>query len=283
MINLIISDKKQESGDKEYTLKDIKELEKFKNETALSIYIGECKKIEELDIIYNTFRIIDGLRIFYLGETKDYHLLVHFHTKGFEAPSYQKLSKMNFEKITSKKVSKTRSLSFVNYPFVSKDLKFLKNFINLRKLSLMIFGDKDENPIDLSTLGEIDIMTYEGISFLNIDFRFFPSKGSISIKSLKNSKHIWRLSLLSNFYHSLVDLDVLASMDKLKFLLIIGWQKIDSLESLLNSSSLEAIYLDLNLYNQVDKSLMDKFKKKKIKIQPTDITKEKIFGYMGFG
>ena len=147
----------------------------------------------------------------------------------------------------------------------------------------MIFGDKEKNPIDLSTLGEIDIMTYEGISFLNIDFRFFPSKGSISIKSLKNSKHIWRLSLLSNFYHSLIDLDVLASMDKLKFLLIIGWQKIDSLESLLNSSSLEEIYLDLNLYNQVDKSLMDKFKKKNIKIQPTDITKEKIFGYMGFG
>ena len=66
MINLIISDKEQESGDKEYTLKDIKELEKFKNETALSIYIGECKKIEELDIIYNTFHIIDALRIFYL-------------------------------------------------------------------------------------------------------------------------------------------------------------------------------------------------------------------------
>ena len=94
MINLIISDKEQESGDKEYTLKDIKELEKFKNETALSIYIGECKKIEELDIIYNTFHIIDALRIFYLGETKDYHLLVHFHSKGFEAPSYQKLSKI---------------------------------------------------------------------------------------------------------------------------------------------------------------------------------------------
>ena len=88
---------------------------------------------------------------------------------------------------------------------------------------------------------------------------------------------------MSNFYHSLVDLDVLASMDKLKFLLIIGWQKIDSLESLLNSCSLEEIYLDLNLYNQVDKSLMDKFKKNNIKIQPTDITKEKIFGYMGFG
>ena len=283
MINLLISDTTQESGDKEYALKDIKELEKFKNEWAHSIYIGECKKIEGLDIIYNTFSIIDTLRIFYLGETKDYHLLVHFHTKGFEAPSYQKLSKINFEKITSKKVSKTRSLSFVNYPFVSKDLKFLKNFINLRKLSLMIFGDKEKNPIDLSTLGEIDIMTYEGISFLNIDFRFFPSKGSISIKSLKNSKHIWRLGLLSNFYHSLVDLDVLTSMDKLKFLLIIGWQKIDSLESLLNSSSLEEIYLDLNLYNQVDKSLMDKFKKNNIKIQPTDITKEKIFGYMGFG
>ena len=262
---------------------EINELEKFKNETALSIYIGECKKIEELDIIYNTFHIIDALRIFYLGETKDYHLLVHFHTKGFEAPSYQKLSKINFEKITSKKVSKTRSLSFVNYPFVSKDLKFLKNFINLRKLSLMIFGDKEKNPIDLSSLGEIDIMTYKGISFLNIDFRFYPSNSNISIKSLKNSKHIWRLGLLSNFYHSLVDLDVLASMDKLKFLLIIGWQKIDSLESLLNSSSLEAIYLDLNLYNQVDKSLMDKFKKNNIKIQPTDITKEKIFGYMGFG
>ena len=72
-------------------------------------------------------------------------------------------------------------------------------------------------------------------------------------------------------------------MDKLKLLLIVGWQKIDSLESLLNSSSLEGIYLDLNLYNQVDKSLMDKFKKKNIKIQPTDITKEKIFRYMGFG
>ena len=250
---------------------------------AAFILIGECKTIEELDQIYNNFDIIDGLRIFYLGETKDYHLLVHFHTKGFEAPSYQKLSKINFEKITSKKVSTTRSLSFVNYPFVSKDLKFLKNFINLRKLSLMIFGDKDKNPIDLSTLGEIDIMTYEGISFLNIDFRFYPSNSNISIKSLKNSKHIWRLGLLSNFYHSLVDLDVLVSMDKLKLLLIVGWQKIDSLESLLNSSSLEEIYLDLNLYNQVDKSLMDKFKKNNIKIQPTDITKEKIFGYMGFG
>ena len=81
-------------------------------------------------------------------------------------------------------------------------------------------------------------MIYEGISFLNIDFRFFPSKGSISIKSLKNSKHISKLGLLSNFFHSLVDLNVLASMDKLKFLLIVVWKKIDSIESLLNSSSL---------------------------------------------
>ena len=70
-------------------------------------------------------------------------------------------------------------------------------------------------------------------------------------------------------------------MDKLKLLLLVGWQKVDSLERLLESSSLEGIYLDLNLYNQVNKSLLDKFKSKNINVQPTDINKDKIFAYMG--
>ena len=81
--------------------------------------------------------------------------------------------------------------------------------------------------------------------------------------------------------HSLVDLDILATFDKLKLICLIGWEKIELLESLLTSSSLETIYLDLNLYNQVDQSLIEKFKSKNIKILTTDVTKEKIFAYLG--
>ena len=81
--------------------------------------------------------------------------------------------------------------------------------------------------------------------------------------------------------HSLVDLDILATFDKLKLICLIGWEKIELLESLLTSSSLETIYLDLNLYNQVDQSLIEKFKSKNIKILTTDVTREKIFSYLG--
>ena len=81
--------------------------------------------------------------------------------------------------------------------------------------------------------------------------------------------------------HSLVDLDILATFDKLKLICLIGWEKIELLESLLTLSSLETIYLDLNLYNQVDQSLIEKFKSKNIKILTTDVTKEKIFAYLG--
>ena len=86
---------------------------------------------------------------------------------------------------------------------------------------------------------------------------------------------------MTNFMHSLADLDILATFDKLKLICLIGWEKIELLESLLTSSSLETIYLDLNLYNQVDQSLIEKFKSKNIKILTTDVTKEKIFAYLG--
>ena len=283
VIVISILEKNKQSAIKQFSLKEIDELKKFKDETVLSIYIGECKKLDQLVKILNTFKSLDGLRIFYLGEAKDYHLLVHFHFKGFKAPSYKKLSKINVQKLDSKRISRIRSLCLQNYPLVSNDLTFLKNFINLRKLSLTIFGDKDENPIDLSILGEIKVIIYEGISFLNLDFRFFPSKDNVSIKTLKNSKYIERLSLISNFQCSLIDLEVLASMKKLKFLCIVYWQSVELLDSLLNSKSLEVIYLDPILFNQVDKSLRNKFKKKNIEVLSTDISKEKIFGNMGLG
>lgn len=281
MINLVILNKNSNSGSNEYNLKEIKELSNFKNETALSIYVRELNKIEQLNTIYNDLKIIDALRIYYIGETKNYKFLPNFHLEGFKLESYLNLSKLNFNKLNSKKISKTRSLSFVNFPFVSKDLNFLKNFVNLRKLSLNIYGDNEENPIDLSALGEIDVAVYEGLSFLNIDFRYYPMGSQISISSLKNSNHLSRLSLMTNFMHSLADLDILATFDKLKLICLIGWEKIELLESLLTSSSLETIYLDLNLYNQVDQSLIEKFKSKNIKILTTDVTKEKIFAYLG--
>lgn len=280
-VNVPIDRNNLNSGSKEYTFNETKELEKFRDEIAFSIDIGELKKIEQLENIYNNFSIIDALRINYLGEAKNYKFLPNFHMEGFKLESYLNLSKLNFNKLNSKKVSKTRSLSFVNFPFVSKNLKFLKNFVNLRKLSLNIYGDKEENPIDLSALGEIDVAVYEGLSFLNIDFRYYPMGSQISISSLKNSNHLSRLSLMTNFMHSLVDLDILATFDKLKLICLIGWEKIELLESLLTSSSLETIYLDLNLYNQVDQSLIEKFKSKNIKILTTDATKEKIFAYLG--
>ena len=280
-VNVPIDRNNLNSGSKEYTLNETKELEKFRDEIAFSIDIGELKKIEQLENIYNNFSIIDALRINYLGETKNYKFLPNFHLEGFKLESYLNLSKLNLNKLNSKKVSKTRSLSFVNFPFVSKNLKFLKNFVNLRKLSLNIYGDKEENPIDLSALGEIDVAVYEGLSFLNIDFRYYPMGSQISISSLKNSNHLSRLSLMTNFMHSLVDLDILATFDKLKLICLIGWEKIELLESLLTSSSLETIYLDLNLYNQVDQSLIEKFKSKNIKVLTTDATKEKIFAYLG--
>ena len=155
-----------------------------------------------------------------------------------------------------------------------------KNILNGGYL-INIYGDNEENPIDLSALGEIDVAVYEGLSFLNIDFRYYPMGSQISISSLKNSNHLSRLSLMTNFMHSLEDLDILATFDKLKLICLIGWEKIELLESLLTSSSLETIYLDLNLYNQVDQSLIEKFKSKNIKILTTDVTKEKIFSYLG--
>ena len=78
MINLVILNKNSNSGSNEYNLKEIKELSNFKNETALSIYVRELNKIEQLNTIYNDLKIIDALRIYYIGETKNYKFYLIF-------------------------------------------------------------------------------------------------------------------------------------------------------------------------------------------------------------
>ena len=275
--SIVIYNENNKEDHKEHVINDLNDLENFKDETILRLYLGKCEDLDSLVKLTENFRILDSLSIFYLGNTKDYHLLPHFHKEGFDLQSYKNLDKVNIQKLNATKISKVRSLCLHNYPIVCKKLNFLQNFIKLRSLSLTIYADKDENVLDLSELGKVKINIYEGISNLNLDFRFFPLENKISIASLSNSEHIERLCLMSNFFHDLKDLEVLTKMKKLKSLYILDWNDLDNLESLLESASLKEIYLGSNIYEKYFGLLGNKFEEKNIKVLKTDLNRTKIF------
>ena len=275
--SIVIYDESNKGGHKEHVVNDLNDLENFKDETVLRLYLGKCEDLDSLIKLTEDFRMLDSLSIFYLGNTEDYHLLPHFHREGFDLESYKNLDKVNVQKLNAAKISKVRSLCLHNYPIVSKKLNFLQNFIKLRSLSLTIYADKNENVLDLSELGKVKVNIYEGISNLNLDFRFFPLENNISIASLSNSEHIEKLCLMSNFFHDLKDLEVLTKMKKLKSLYILDWNDLDNLESLLESASLKEIYLGSNIYEKYYGLLGNKFEEKNIKVFKTDLSRTKIF------
>ena len=275
--SIVIYNEDKKEDHKEHVINDLNDLENFKNETVLRLYLGKCEDLDSLVELTENFRMLDSLSIFYLGNTKDYHLLPHFHREGFDLQSYKNLDKVNMQKLNAAKISRVRSLCLHNYPIVSKKLNFLQNFINLRSLSLTIYADKTENALDLSEIGKIRVKIYEGISFLNLDFRYFPSESKISIASLSNSEHIERLCLMSNFFHDLKDLEVLTKMKKLKSLYILDWNDLDNLESLLESASLKEIYLGSNIYEKYFGLFGNKFEEKNIKVLKSDLNRTKIF------
>ena len=275
--SIVIYNENNKEDHKEHVINDLNDLQKFKDKTVLRLYLGKCEDLDSLIELTENFKMLDVLSIFYLGSIEDYHLLPHFHQKGFDVPSYKNLDKVNIQKLNAAKISRVRSLCLHNYPIVSKKLNFLKNFINLRSLSLTIYADKTENALDLSELGKVKVNIYEGISFLNLDFRYFPSESKISIASLSNSEHIKRLCLMSNFFHDLKDLEVLTKMKKLKSLYILDWNDLDNLESLLESASLKEIYLGSNIYEKYFGLFGNKFEEKNIKVLKSDLNRTKIF------
>ncbi len=275
--SIVIYNENNKEDHKEYVINDLNDLENFKDEIVLRLYLGKCEDLDSLVKLTENFRMLDSLSIFYLGNIQNYHFLSHFHKEGFDLQSYKNLDKINIQKLNAAKISKVRSLCLHNYPIVSKKLNFLQNFIKLRSLSLTIYADENENVLDLSELGKVKINIYEGISNLNLDFRFFPLENKISIASLSNSDHIEKLCLMSNFFHDLKDLEVLTKMKKLKSLYISDWNDLDNFESLLESASLKEIYLGSNIYEKYFGLLGNKFEEKNIKVLKTDLNRTKIF------
>ena len=146
--SIVIYNENNKEDHKEHVINDLNDLQKFKDKTVLRLYIGKCEDLDSLIELTENFKMLDVLSIFYLGSIEDYHLLPHFHQKGFDVPSYKNLDKVNIQKLNAAKISKVRSLCLHNYPIVSKKLDFLQNFIKLRSLSLTIYADKNENVLD---------------------------------------------------------------------------------------------------------------------------------------
>ena len=79
--SIVIYNENNKEDHKEHVINDLNDLQKFKDETVLRLYLGKCEDLDSLIELTENFKMLDVLSIFYLGSIEDYHLLPHFHQK----------------------------------------------------------------------------------------------------------------------------------------------------------------------------------------------------------
>ena len=244
------------------------ELIDYKDYDILFLEVKYCKNLNKFVKIASSM-LIDQIKL-HIGYYRNYPGLMWFTHSGFESMSIKKLFKHKV-KVLSKLHKGIRGLDLGIFPLVSKDLDFVKPLVNLRKLSLAVYsGDKNSHPLDLSILGDIKGMTSIGLWFLDLYLRKYPEGEPISLETLKTTKHLQKLSIISDARSNLTDLDVLADMQKLEEIRFERIKNIDKFSILLKSDSLKKIYVDKFLFKKIDNKLQQEFKEKQVLIESSN-------------